>query len=1001
MKKGWKPLAYLLASILTVGTLPVSVPAAEAETIFNETEADNLNQAEDILFEPEAEGNTEEEIPASVTYMVTLDANGGVFYDQWDDSLGGSLERAEVLTKIVPVGESVEVFPPVQESVGEGQSAFVFAGWSFSREGEAEIPEGEAFVPDTDCSLYAVWQTAEAAEVEPAGAFENSDSEVPEMDQILSDSDMAEQTAEESEAVEAGEEAEESDEVEAPEETEGLGAVEASAETEGLETVETSAETGAFEVEEAPAGTGEFEVEKAPAETEGLGAVEAPAETGESEVEEVPAEMGESVETGAAAEVWESDVVEEAGEESASEETKSGVTDQGTDQGTDEDPEDAPEAGQGAESTDDETVVSEEPDTPEVTSISLDPKEIVADINSGGFLNYSCVPDEADPPEVEWSSSNEEVVTVEDGMLTYWSAGEAVITVSVQGHPEINDTCKVTVIALVNEIALSQTAITVNKGKTAALKIREYWPDEPTNKSVTWKSSDTTVATVDAEGTVKGVAKGTATITATAEDGGGAQASCKVTVTVPVTKITLAKTSLILNKGAKTALKVKSVVPSDANNKAVTWKSSNTKIATVDAQGNVKAVAKGTATITATAKDGSGVKASCKVTVKVPVTKITLAKTSLILNKGVKTALKVKSVLPSNANNKAVTWKSSNTKIATVDAKGNVKAIAKGTATITATAKDGSGKKATCKVTVRVPVSRIKLNKTSASVKGGTKVTLKATVYPSNANNKAIKWSSSNPAVASVSSKGVVKGLSIGTVTITGTAKDGSKKKVTAKFKVTSNAAVIASGKWNPQEGPGGGTWKIVPNKTDVPVKKCGCTLIFAGKGEMESSCEDGDNAYPWSRYRSIITDLRVGKGITGIALGAFSGFTKLKNAELPQGLKSISDAAFGRCTALKEISVPDSVTFMGFPFVDCTALTAFKIPAGVKNIDEYCFSGCKNLKSVRIHAGVKNIYDYAFEDCTSLKDVYYAGTAKQWNSIHIQEGNNLLKKAKIHYNSK
>ncbi|MDO4409599.1 MAG: hypothetical protein Q4C16_11775, partial [Eubacteriales bacterium] len=234
MKKGWKPLACLLASILTVGTLPVSVPAAEAETIFNETEADNLNQAEDILFEPEAEGNTEEEeIPASVTYMVTLDANGGVFYDQWDDSLGGSLERAEVLTKIVPVGESVEVFPPVQESVGEGQSAFVFAGWSFSREGEAEIPEGEAFVPDADCSLYAVWQTAEAAdseaaEVEPAEVFENTDSEVLEMDQILPDSDMTEETAEESEAVEAGEEAAESDEAEAPEETEGLGAVEAS-----------------------------------------------------------------------------------------------------------------------------------------------------------------------------------------------------------------------------------------------------------------------------------------------------------------------------------------------------------------------------------------------------------------------------------------------------------------------------------------------------------------------------------------------------------------------------------------------------------------------------------------------------------------------------------------------------------------------------------------------------------------------------------------------------
>ena len=420
----------------------------------------------------------------------------------------------------------------------------------------------------------------------------------------------------------------------------------------------------------------------------------------------------------------------------------------------------------------------------------------------------------------------------------------------------------------------------------------------------------------------------------------------------------------------------------------------------MDAKGNVKAIAKGTATITATAKDGSGVKASCKVTVKVPVTKITLAKTSLILNKGVKTALKVKSVLPSNANNKAVTWKSSNTKIATVDAKGNVKAIAKGTATITATAKDGSGKKATCKVTVRVPVSRIKLNKTSASVKGGTKVTLKATVYPSNANNKAIKWSSSNPAVASVSSKGVVKGLSIGTVTITGTAKDGSKKKVTAKFKVTSNAAVIASGKWYAEEGPGGGTWKLVPNKTDVPVKKCGCTLIFAGKGAMETSREY-DYSYPWTRYKSLVTDLRVGKGMTEIGVAAFSRFTKLKNIQLPQGLKSLYDEAFSGCIALKEVSIPDSVTYMNNPFCHCTALTTFKIPAGVKRIDEFCFDGCKNLKSIRIHTGVKTINYCAFENCTSLKDVYYTGTAKQWKAIYIDEENDLLKKAKIHYNSK
>ena len=129
----------------------------------------------------------------------------------------------------------------------------------------------------------------------------------------------------------------------------------------------------------------------------------------------------------------------------------------------------------------------------------------------------------------------------------------------------------------------------------------------------------------------------------------------------------------------------------------ITWTSSKKSVATVSSKGVVKAKKKGTAVITA--KYGKK-KLTCKVTVKQPVTSIKLSKTSISLNEGKTYSLKT-SIAPKNADNKAVVWKSSNTKIATVSSKGIVAAKSAGTATITATAKDGSGKKSSCKVTIK------------------------------------------------------------------------------------------------------------------------------------------------------------------------------------------------------------------------------------------------------------------------------------------------------------
>ena len=164
-----------------------------------------------------------------------------------------------------------------------------------------------------------------------------------------------------------------------------------------------------------------------------------------------------------------------------------------------------------------------------------------------------------------------------------------------------------------------KTSLNLNPGKEGTLTAT-ITPSNATNQNVTWKSSDTKVATVD-NGLVTAVAEGTATITVTTTDG-NFQDTCTVTVTqpaeTPVTSVTLDKTSLTLDVGGSDTLAA-TVKPDDATNKAVKWSSSNENVATVNQNGNVKAVGAGKATITATTADGSGVSATCEVTVNGPV----------------------------------------------------------------------------------------------------------------------------------------------------------------------------------------------------------------------------------------------------------------------------------------------------------------------------------------------------------------------------------------------
>ena len=160
----------------------------------------------------------------------------------------------------------------------------------------------------------------------------------------------------------------------------------------------------------------------------------------------------------------------------------------------------------------------------------------------------------------------------------------------------------------------------------------------------------------------------------------------------------------------------------------------------------------------------------------VPVTGVQLGSSSLSLEVGGSANL-MATVLPSNATDKSVSWSSSNSGVATVDNNGKVTAVAAGSAVITVTTTDG-GKTATCTVTVTnpaVPVQSVSLNKTELSLNVGESVTLTATVLPENADNKAVTWSSSDAAVATVDSNGKVSAVAAGSAVITVKTTDGEK----------------------------------------------------------------------------------------------------------------------------------------------------------------------------------------------------------------------------------
>lgn len=427
---------------------------------------------------------------------------------------------------------------------------------------------------------------------------------------------------------------------------------------------------------------------------------------------------------------------------------------------------------------------------------------------------------------VTWESSDPSIATVnaKGQVKAKGRTGNVIITATAQEGAAVNpnfDTYNIAVSPAVTGVDITVNDTKVTKQNIGVDLVKGYnggqlhldfqlRGNSTENVGVTWKSGKTSVATVDSEGRITVKKAGTAKITATANDGSGKSAYITVVIAKQVEQIDSndkdSKTDgIILGYGKSRQLSV-TYKPLSATTKKVKWTSEDPGSVSVSSKGVIKAKRyirndKGYVTVTASAMDNSGAECEFRVYVTAPVNKVQITRegseyTSIVgLDYDVNGAkINLQSKLTDQQGNvltgltdeqgnvlagQKVTWKSSNTKIAKVDENGVVTGVAKGKATITATATDGSKKSGKVTVYVGKLITAISLDSEIASgislKKGATKkISSKITITPLTATNQTLKYKSSNTKVATIDKNGKITAKGVGMADITVTTTDGS-----------------------------------------------------------------------------------------------------------------------------------------------------------------------------------------------------------------------------------
>ena len=482
-----------------------------------------------------------------------------------------------------------------------------------------------------------------------------------------------------------------------------------------------------------------------------------------------------------------------------------------------------------------------------VETIILSQTELSLTEGQTAALTATVLPEYASTRDVVWKSSDEDVATVSaTGEVKALKAGKATITCSSVDGSGVSATCEVMVTqVLVSSIRVEPSQVSFKVSETSQL-VASVMPENASNKTLNWSSSDETVATVDEAGKVTAIKEGNAVVTVSATDGSGVKAEVNVIVVPTLAeRVALDKASLSLKVNG-TAVLSATVYPETATDKSLNWSSSNNDVATVSSDGLVTALSLGEAMITATAADGSGVSATCVVTVgetQAEGVSIT-AEGQTTLKAGGTVQLRA-TVTPETATDKSVTWHSSNDKIATVDAEGLVTAVGVGTATITCT--NSAGQTATINVTVEATQAEgVSITaEGQTTLKTGGTVQLRATVTPETATDKSVTWRSSDERVATVDAEGLVTAVGVGTATITCTNSAGQ----TAKINVTVEATPV----------------------TSITLNRITAALKVSGSLQLEATVQPGnatDKGVNWSSSNSEVATVTADGFVTALSLG-------------------------------------------------------------------------------------------------------------------------------------
>ncbi|MGN0507334.1 MAG: Ig-like domain-containing protein [Lachnospiraceae bacterium] len=407
-----------------------------------------------------------------------------------------------------------------------------------------------------------------------------------------------------------------------------------------------------------------------------------------------------------------------------------------------------------------------------VTQITLSPSEVTIGIGEIKSVEAIMIPSGWVDVNLMWQSSNTNVFTIvavngpTSAQIKGVAGGTAILT-AITDKNVVVGYCAVTVKQPAQKLTLSQDKVTGNMRQTHQL-YATISPENTTNQTLLWSSSNKSIVTVDKTGKLTFVKAGTAVITVQSEDNPALIAQCTVTVLQSVAGVELDVDTVEMYTGESKRLTYM-VYPSSASNPDVEWTSFNTSVVAVNKEGMLTAKGPGITQVMVMSYDGSYYDI-CTVIVKQKATGVKMNYSEITMNSGEYFDMEV-TITPATSTEANLTWESLNTKVVTVSSTGRITARSVGTAIILV--KTESGATSYCTVTVLEAVRSMELDPSELVIDVGETFTIEPVFKPATASNTQVKWGTSDASVAKISAAGTVTGVSRGTAVITCESVDG------------------------------------------------------------------------------------------------------------------------------------------------------------------------------------------------------------------------------------